>query len=56
MPGTLGTIASYGAIIAVIGGIIMFILSIAGLIHIRRTQTARRYNPQIFQLSVKVED
>jgi hypothetical protein len=35
--GTLGTIASYGAIAAVIGGIIMFILSIAGLIHIRRT-------------------
>ena len=35
--GTLGVIASYGAIAALVGGVIMLILSIAGLIHIRRT-------------------
>jgi len=35
--GTLGVIAGYGAIAALIGGVIMLMLSIAGLIHIRRT-------------------
>lgn len=35
--GTLGVIASYGAIVALAGGVVMLLLSIAGLIHIRRT-------------------
>ena len=35
--GTLGVIAGYGAIAALVGGVIMLMLSIAGLIHIRRT-------------------
>lgn len=35
--GTLGVIAGYGALAALVGGVIMLILSIAGLIHIRRT-------------------
>jgi hypothetical protein len=35
--GTLGVIASYGAIAALAGGVVMLLLSIAGLIHIRRT-------------------
>ena len=35
--GTLGVIAEYGALAALVGGVIMLILSIAGLIHIRRT-------------------
>lgn len=35
--GTLGVIASYGAIAALIGGVVMLLLSIAGLMHIRRT-------------------
>jgi hypothetical protein len=35
--GTLGVIAGYGAIAALVGGLIMLVLSIAGLIHIRRT-------------------
>ena len=34
--GTLGVIASYGAIAALAGGVVMLLLSIAGLIHIRR--------------------
>ena len=35
--GTMGVIAGYGALAALIGGIVMLLLSIAGLIHIRRT-------------------
>ena len=35
--GTLGTIAGYATIAAFIGGLIMLLLSIAGLLHIRRT-------------------
>jgi hypothetical protein len=35
--GTLGVIASYGAIAALAGGVVMLLLSIAGLVHIRRT-------------------
>ena len=35
--GTLGAIASYGAIAALTGGVVMLLLSIAGLVHIRRT-------------------
>jgi hypothetical protein len=35
--GTMGTIAGYGAIAALLGGILMLILTLAGLIHIRRT-------------------
>ena len=35
--GTMGVIAGYGAIAALIGGIVMLLLSIAGLLHIRRT-------------------
>jgi hypothetical protein len=35
--GTLGTIAGYAAIASLIGGILMLLLSIAGLMHIRRT-------------------
>jgi hypothetical protein len=35
--GTMGVIAGYGAIAALVGGIIMLLLSIAGLVHIRRT-------------------
>lgn len=35
--GTLGVIAGYAAIAALAGGLIMLILSIAGLFHIRRT-------------------
>jgi hypothetical protein len=35
--GTMGVIASYGAIAALVGGVLMFFLSIAGLVHIRRT-------------------
>ena len=35
--GTMGVIAGYGAIAALVGGFVMLLLSIAGLIHIRRT-------------------
>ncbi|MEN9325571.1 MAG: hypothetical protein RL414_1325 [Actinomycetota bacterium] len=35
--GTMGVIAGYGAIAALVGGIVMLLLSIAGLLHIRRT-------------------
>ena len=35
--GTLGVIANYGAIAALAGGVVMLLLSIAGLVHIRRT-------------------
>lgn len=35
--GTLGVIAGYGAIAALIGGILMLILTVAGIIHLRRT-------------------
>ena len=35
--GTLGVIASYGAIAALVGGVVMLLLSFAGLVHIRRT-------------------
>ena len=35
--GTMGVIAGYGAIAALVGAIVMLLLSIAGLIHIRRT-------------------
>jgi len=35
--GTLGVISSYGAIAALAGGVVMLLLSIAGLVHIRRT-------------------
>ena len=35
--GTMGVIASYGAIAALVGGVVMLLLSIAGLLHIRRT-------------------
>ena len=35
--GTLGTIAGYATIAALIGGLVMLLLSIAGLLHIRRT-------------------
>lgn len=35
--GTMGVIAGYGAIAALIGGLLMLILTIAGVMHIRRT-------------------
>jgi hypothetical protein len=35
--GTMGVIAGYGALAALIGGFVMLLLSIAGLLHIRRT-------------------
>lgn len=35
--GTLGTIAGYGAIAALIGGLLMLVLTIAGVVHMRRT-------------------
>lgn len=35
--GTMGVIAGYGAIAALIGGLLMLILTIAGVIHLRRT-------------------
>jgi hypothetical protein len=35
--GTMGVIAGYGAITALVGGVVMLLLSIAGLLHIRRT-------------------
>jgi hypothetical protein len=35
--GTMGVIAGYGAIAAFVGGLVMLLLSIAGLMHIRRT-------------------
>jgi hypothetical protein len=35
--GTMGVIAGYGAIAALIGGLVMLLLTVAGLIHIRRT-------------------
>ena len=35
--GTMGVIAGYGAIAALIGGIVMLLLALAGLVHIRRT-------------------
>ena len=35
--GTMGVIAGYGAIAALVGAIVMLLLSVAGLIHIRRT-------------------
>jgi hypothetical protein len=36
--GTMGVIASYGAIAAFVGAIVMLLLSLAGLMHIRRTE------------------
>jgi hypothetical protein len=35
--GTMGVIAGYGALAALIGGLVMLLLSITGLMHIRRT-------------------
>lgn len=35
--GTFGVIAGYGAIAALVGGLLMLILTIAGVIHLRRT-------------------
>ena len=35
--GTMGVIAGYGAIAALVGGLVMLLLSIAGLLHMRRT-------------------
>jgi hypothetical protein len=35
--GTMGVIAGYGALAALVGAIVMLLLSVAGLIHIRRT-------------------
>lgn len=35
--GTMGTIAGYGAIAALLGGVLMLLLTLAGVIHIRRT-------------------
>ena len=35
--GTMGVIAGYGAIAALIGGLVMLLLTVAGLIHIPRT-------------------
>jgi hypothetical protein len=35
--GTMGTIAGYGAIAALLGGLLMLVLTLAGLMHIRRT-------------------
>jgi hypothetical protein len=35
--GTMGVIAGYGAMAALVGGLVMLLLSIAGLLHIRRT-------------------
>ena len=35
--GTMGVIAGYGAIAALVGAIVMLLLSVAGLMHIRRT-------------------
>ena len=34
--GTMGVIAGYGALAALVGAVVMLLLSIAGLIHIRR--------------------
>jgi hypothetical protein len=35
--GTLGMLAGYGAIAALLGGLLMLVLTIAGVIHLRRT-------------------
>jgi hypothetical protein len=35
--GTLGTIAAYAALASLVGGILLLLLSIAGILHIRRT-------------------
>jgi hypothetical protein len=35
--GTLGQLAGYGAIAALVGGLLMLILTIAGVVHLRRT-------------------
>ena len=35
--GTMGVIAGYGALAALLGAVVMLLLSIAGLLHIRRT-------------------
>jgi len=35
--GTLGTLAGYGAIAALLGALLMLVLTIAGVIHLRRT-------------------
>lgn len=35
--GTMGTIAGYGAVAALLGGILMLLLTLAGVIHLRRT-------------------
>jgi hypothetical protein len=35
--GTMGVIAGYGALAALVGGLLMLILIIAGVIHLRRT-------------------
>lgn len=35
--GTLGELAGYGAIAALVGGLLMLVLTIAGVIHLRRT-------------------
>ncbi|CAB4887086.1 unannotated protein [freshwater metagenome] len=35
--GTLGSLAGYGAIAALVGGLLMLVLTLAGIVHIRRT-------------------
>lgn len=35
--GTMGTIAGYGAVAALLGGILILLLTLAGIIHLRRT-------------------
>ena len=35
--GTMGVIAGYGAIAALVGGLVMLVLTIAGFVHIRRS-------------------
>jgi hypothetical protein len=35
--GTMGVIAGYGALAALIGGLLMLILTMLGVVHLRRT-------------------
>jgi hypothetical protein len=46
--GTLGQLAGYGAIAALIGALLMLVLTIAGVFHLRRTpDEAMIYPPQL---------
>ena len=51
--GTLGVIAGYSAIAALVGGVLMLLLSIAGLMHLRRTPRDATIYPSTLREGLK---